>query len=83
MIRAARELGSRRCRSTARPTPTSLAVQLADEAVEIGPPQATKSYLKVEAILEAAKATGPRPSIRATASWPRTPASPMRSRRPG
>ena len=36
----------------------SLAVQLADEAVEIGPPQASKSYLNVGAILEAARATG-------------------------
>jgi len=36
----------------------SLAVRLADQAVEIGPPQAAKSYLKAEAILEAAMATG-------------------------
>ena len=36
----------------------SLAVRLADESVEIGPPQAAKSYLNIDAILAAAKATG-------------------------
>ncbi|MEY2533087.1 MAG: acetyl-CoA carboxylase, biotin carboxylase subunit, partial [bacterium] len=36
----------------------ALHVQLADEAVEIGPPPATKSYLDVTAIVDAARATG-------------------------
>ena len=35
-----------------------LAVRLADEAIEIGPAQATKSYLRPEAIVAAAAATG-------------------------
>jgi acetyl-CoA carboxylase biotin carboxylase subunit len=33
-------------------------VRLADQAVEIGPPPSAKSYLNVEAILDAARATG-------------------------
>ena len=37
---------------------TALHPRFADEAVEIGPPPASESYLKVEKILEAAKATG-------------------------
>src|SRR5262249_43623149 len=36
----------------------SLAVRLADESVEIGPPQASKSYLNQAAILGAARVTG-------------------------
>lgn len=35
-----------------------LAVRLADEAIEIGPAQAAKSYLNVEAVLRAARQTG-------------------------
>jgi acetyl-CoA carboxylase biotin carboxylase subunit len=35
-----------------------LAVRLADESVEIGPPQASKSYLDRDAILAAARTTG-------------------------
>src|SRR6185312_16302066 len=36
----------------------SLAVRMADEAVNIGPPHAAKSYLNISAILDAAAATG-------------------------
>ena len=36
----------------------SLAVRMADEAVNICPPHAAKSYLNIEAISNAAKATG-------------------------
>jgi uroporphyrinogen-III decarboxylase len=35
-----------------------LAVKMADEAVNIGPPHAAKSYLNIENILKAAKDTG-------------------------
>ncbi len=35
-----------------------LVVQMADEAIEIGPPQAAKSYLNADAILNAARSTG-------------------------
>ena len=58
IIRAARELGLATVQVHSKADADMLAVRLADEAVEIGPPQASKSYLKVEAILEAARATG-------------------------
>ena len=58
VIRAARELGIRTIQVHSQADAESLAVQMADQAVEIGPPQAAKSYLKVEAILEAAREAG-------------------------
>jgi acetyl-CoA carboxylase biotin carboxylase subunit len=58
VIRAARELGIRTVQAHSQADAESLAVKLADEAVDIGPPQAAKSYLNVEAILEAAKDSG-------------------------
>ena len=36
----------------------SLAVQLADQAIEIGPAPAAKSYLRIDAIIDAARASG-------------------------
>ncbi len=56
--RAARELGIRTVQAHSEADADSLAVQLADEAVEIGPAPASKSYLNVEAIVAAAKRTG-------------------------
>ena len=58
IIRAARELGLRSIQVHSQADRDSLAVRLADEAVEIGPPAAAKSYLKIDAILAAAKRTG-------------------------
>jgi len=58
IIRAARDLGIETVQAHSQADAESLAVRLADQAVEIGPPQAAKSYLKAEAILEAAMATG-------------------------
>ena len=58
IIRAARELGIRTVQAHSQADADSLAVKLADEAVEIGPPQAAKSYLNMEAILEAARGSG-------------------------
>ncbi|HMB76117.1 MAG TPA: acetyl-CoA carboxylase biotin carboxylase subunit, partial [Kiloniellaceae bacterium] len=58
IVRAARDLGIKTVQAHSLADAESLAVRLADEAVEIGPPQAAKSYLKAEAILEAAMATG-------------------------
>jgi acetyl-CoA carboxylase biotin carboxylase subunit len=58
IIRAARELGIRTVQAHSQADADSLAVKLADEAIEIGPPQASKSYLNMEAILEAARRTG-------------------------
>ncbi len=58
IIRAARELGLRTVQAYSQADADSLAVRLADEAVEIGPPQARKSYLNVDAILQAARDSG-------------------------
>ena len=58
IIRAAKELGIRTVQVHSEADSHSLAVQLADEAVDIGPPVAAKSYLNAEALLGAAKATG-------------------------
>jgi acetyl-CoA carboxylase, biotin carboxylase subunit len=58
IIRAARELGLATVQVHSKADSDSLAVRLADEAVDIGPPQASKSYLNQAAILDAAKASG-------------------------
>ena len=84
IIRAAHELGIRTVQVHSQADAKSLAVELADEAVEIGPPQAAKSYLEHRRDpRRRADAPAPMRSIRATASWPRTPPSPMRWSRPG
>ncbi len=58
IIRAAKELGLKTVQVYSAADESSLAVQMADETVEIGPPAAKKSYLNVEAVLKAAKDTG-------------------------
>ncbi|MCT8971320.1 acetyl-CoA carboxylase biotin carboxylase subunit [Microbaculum marinisediminis] len=58
IIRAARDLGIRTVQAHSEADTASLAVQLADSAVNIGPAQAPKSYLNIKAIVEAAKASG-------------------------
>lgn len=58
IIRAAREMGIRTVQVYSAADAASLAVEMADEAVEIGPPPAAKSYLNIEAVLDAAKQTG-------------------------
>ena len=58
IIRAAKELGIKTVQVHSIADQESLAVKMADEAVSIGPPQAAKSYLNIEAILNAAKSTG-------------------------
>ncbi len=58
IIRAAREMGITTVQVYSAADASSLAVEMADEAVEIGPPPATKSYLSIEAVLNAAKQTG-------------------------
>ncbi|MCP2040009.1 acetyl-CoA carboxylase biotin carboxylase subunit [Neisseria sp. HSC-16F19] len=57
IIRAARELGIHTIAAHSSADKTSLAVRLADEAVEIGPAQAAKSYLNQAAVLQAAADT--------------------------
>ncbi|MDB5999951.1 MAG: Biotin carboxylase [Rhizobacter sp.] len=56
--RAAQELGLRTVAVYSEADADSLVVQLADEAVLIGPGHASKSYLNVDAVLDAAKRSG-------------------------
>ncbi len=58
IVRAARELGMRSVVAHSRADDDSLAVRLADDAVEIGPPPASKSYLNIGAVLAAAAECG-------------------------
>jgi len=58
IIRAARELGLATVAVYSKADEDSLAVRLADESIEVGPPQASKSYLNHAAILAAAKKAG-------------------------
>jgi acetyl/propionyl-CoA carboxylase alpha subunit len=51
-------------------------VALADEAVPIGPAPARESYLRIDALVDAARRTGAQAVIPATASCPRTPILP-------
>jgi acetyl-CoA carboxylase, biotin carboxylase subunit len=56
--RAAKALGIATVQAVSKADQSMLAATLADEVVEIGPPQASKSYLNKDAILAAAKQSG-------------------------
>ena len=58
IIRADKELGLKTVAVYSDADAQSLAVRMADEAVRIGPAHATRSYLSVDAILEAAADSG-------------------------
>ena len=58
IIRAAKELGLKTVAVYSDADAQSLAVRMADEAVRIGPAHATRSYLSVDAILQAAADSG-------------------------
>ncbi|MBY5666284.1 acetyl-CoA carboxylase biotin carboxylase subunit [Rhizobium leguminosarum] len=58
IIKAAKALGIRTVQVHSVADTDMLAVKLADEAVNIGPPSAAKSYLNINAVVSAAKATG-------------------------
>ncbi len=58
VIRAAQDLGIATVAVYSAADADALHVQLADEAVLIGPPAAKKSYLNIEALLAAALSTG-------------------------
>lgn len=58
VIRACRELGVRTVVTYSEADRDSLAVRLADEAVCVGPPPASKSYLNIPNIISAALVTG-------------------------
>ena len=58
VVTAAKALGIRTVQVHSAADADMLAVKLADEAVDIGPPAAKKSYLNIEAIIAAAKQAG-------------------------
>lgn len=58
VIRACRDMGIESVAVFSEADRDSLHVRMADQAVCIGPPPSAKSYLNLEAILEAAKASG-------------------------
>jgi acetyl-CoA carboxylase, biotin carboxylase subunit len=58
VIRAASELGLRTVAVHSDADADSLAVQMADTAVHIGPAAAAKSYLNIEALMDAARSSG-------------------------
>jgi acetyl-CoA carboxylase biotin carboxylase subunit len=58
IVRAAQELGLRTVQAYSAADKDSLAVRFADEAIEIGPAQAAKSYLNIPAVIEAATRSG-------------------------
>ncbi|HUQ91285.1 MAG TPA: acetyl-CoA carboxylase biotin carboxylase subunit [Bryobacteraceae bacterium] len=58
VIRALREMGISSVTVYSDADRRSLAVRMADEAVRIGPAPSSESYLRIEAILEAAHRTG-------------------------
>ncbi len=58
IIRAAKALGIRTVQAASEADTDSLACRLADEVAVIGPPQAAKSYLDVDAILGAIEQSG-------------------------
>ncbi|MBY5393848.1 acetyl-CoA carboxylase biotin carboxylase subunit [Rhizobium leguminosarum] len=58
IIKAAKALGIRTVQVHSAADADMLAVRLADEAVNIGPPAPKKSYLNIEAVIAAAKAAG-------------------------
>ena len=58
IARAAQSLGIATVAVYSTADADMLAVRMADEAIEIGPPHAAKSYLNMEAILNAAHTTG-------------------------
>jgi acetyl-CoA carboxylase biotin carboxylase subunit len=58
VIKACREMGIGSVAVYSEADTASLHVRLADEAVPVGPPPAAESYLDMDRILEAARATG-------------------------
>ncbi|MBW8448201.1 MAG: acetyl-CoA carboxylase biotin carboxylase subunit [Arenimonas sp.] len=58
IIRAAQVLGIRTVQVHSAADRDMLAVRLADQSIEIGPPSAAKSYLNIEAVLKAAREAG-------------------------
>jgi len=58
VVRACREMGIRSVAVFSEADRDALHVRLADEAVPIGPAPARESYLRIDRVLDAARATG-------------------------
>ena len=58
VMRTAREMGIKTVAVFSEADRTALHVRYADEAVCIGPPPSSESYLRMDKIIEAAKSTG-------------------------
>ena len=58
VIRACREMGIRAVAVFSEADRAALHVRLADEALPIGPPPARESYLRIDRVLDAARASG-------------------------
>ena len=58
IIRALRELGIRSVAVYSAADRASLHVRMADEAVHIGPPPSSESYLRIDRVIDAARARG-------------------------
>lgn len=58
VMRSARELGIKTVAVFSEADRTALHTRFADEAICIGPPPSSESYLRMEKLIEAAKATG-------------------------
>ena len=83
VLHTAQRLGYRTVAVFSEADANALHVQLADEAVCIGPAPVQQSYLNINAIIDAARRTGPMPCIPAMASCRKTPISPWPASRPG
>lgn len=81
VIKTARKMGIKTVAVYSEADKNALHVELADEAVCIGPAASKESYLVMDKIIAACKQTGAEAVHPATASCPRTPSSRAASKR--
>ena len=82
IIKTARRMGIETVAVYSEADRDALHVEMADEAVPIGPPPAAQSYLVIEKIVAACRKAAPRRCIPATAFYPSAPLSPRRWPKP-